>query len=97
MGIYVGNLVYEVREEEIAEIFQKHGTVREVQIFSDQKATESRCFAFVDMGTDAEEAAAIKMLNDSEWMNLKLIVKKARTRIKGQSVFSTNWLSQNRR
>ncbi len=97
MSIYVGNLIGDIREEVVAEVFRKYGFVKQVQIFFEKESDRSRCFAFVDMGTDAEETVAIRALKDSDWMGQKLILKRARTRINGQSIFSTNWLSQHRR
>ena len=94
MGIYVGNLSYEVTEEQIGLLFKEYGSVRRVQIPSDRETDHSSGFAFVDMETDAEEITAIKALNGSEWMGQNLAVQKARSPINGQSKIPTKWQSQ---
>lgn len=97
MSIYVGNLIGDIKEEQVSEVFGEYGSVKQIQIFIEKETNGSKCFAFVDMGTDAEETTAVKHLKNSNWMGQKLVIKKVRTRINGQSIFSTNWLSQHRR
>ncbi len=94
MSIYVGNLIGDIKEELVADIFGKYGSVKQVQIFFEKETDRSKCFAFVDMKSDAEEAVAIRALKDSDWMRQGTVIKQARTRINGQSIFSANWLSQ---
>ncbi|MEC4819264.1 MAG: RNA-binding protein [Scytonema sp. PMC 1069.18] len=78
MSIYVGNLSYEVEENDLKHVFEEYGTVKRVQMPVDRETGRVRGFAFVEMGTDAEEAAAIESLDGAEWMGRSLKVNKAK-------------------
>ncbi len=80
MSIYVGNLSYEVGEDDLKQVFAEYGTVKSVQLPKDRETGRLRGFAFVEMGTDAEEAAAIEALDTAEWMGRNLKVNKAKPR-----------------
>jgi RNA recognition motif-containing protein len=78
MSIYVGNLSYDVTENDLNGVFAEYGTVKRVQIPTDRETGKVRGFAFVEMGTDAEETAAIEALDGAEWMGRNLKVNKAK-------------------
>ncbi|AFY45648.1 RNP-1 like RNA-binding protein [Nostoc sp. HK-01] len=78
MSIYVGNLSYDVTENDITGVFSEYGTVKRVQVPTDRETGRLRGFAFVEMGTEAEEAAAIEALDGAEWMGRGLKVNKAK-------------------
>lgn len=80
MSIYVGNLSYDVSENDIVEVFADYGTVSNVTVPKDRETGRMRGFAFVEMGTPAEEAAAIEALDGAEWMGRSLKVNKAKPR-----------------
>ncbi|MGA7935223.1 MAG: RNA-binding protein [Kovacikia sp.] len=80
MSIYVGNLSYQVTQEDLEQAFAEYGTVSRVQLPTDRETGRLRGFAFVEMGTEAEEAAAIEALDGAEWMGRDLKVNKARPR-----------------
>ncbi len=80
MSIYVGNLSYTVTQDNLNEIFAVYGAVKRVQLPTDRETGRLRGFAFVEMGTDAEETAAIEALDGAEWMGRDLKVNKARPR-----------------
>lgn len=80
MSIYVGNLSYEVTQEDLSEIFTDYGTVKRVQLPTDRETGKMRGFGFVEMASDAEEDAAIAALNGAEWMGRDLKVNKAKPR-----------------
>lgn len=80
MSIYVGNLSYEVVQDNLAEIFAEFGTVKRVQLPTDRETGRLRGFGFVEMSSDAEEEAAIEALNGAEWMGRDLTVNKAKPR-----------------
>jgi RNA recognition motif-containing protein len=80
MSIYVGNLSYEVREDDLKQAFSEYGTVKSVQLPMDRETGRPRGFAFVEMGTDAEETAAINALDTADWMGRSLKVNKAKPR-----------------
>lgn len=78
MSIYVGNLSYEVTTDELTQVFAEYGTVSRVQMPTDRETGRVRGFAFVEMGTEAEEAAAIEALDGAQWMGRNMKVSKAR-------------------
>jgi len=80
MSIYVGNLSYEVTQEDLESVFAEYGTVKRVQLPVDRETGRPRGFGFVEMSTDAEESAAIEALDGAEWMGRDLRVNKARPR-----------------
>ncbi|WP_445633681.1 RNA recognition motif [Nostoc sp. DSM 114161] len=78
MSIYVGNLSYDVTEETLNAVFAEYGAVKRVQLPTDRETGRMRGFGFVEMGTDAEETAAIDALDGAEWMGRDLKVNKAK-------------------
>lgn len=80
MSIYIGNLSYDVTQEDIGEVFAQYGTVKRVDLPRDRETGKMRGFGFVEMATEAEESAAIEALNGAEWMGRELKVNKARAR-----------------
>ena len=80
MSIYVGNLSYEVGQDDLKQVFLEYGTVSSVQLPTDRETGRMRGFAFVEMGTEAEETAAIEALDGAEWMGRNLKVNKAKPR-----------------
>ncbi|MBW4599128.1 MAG: RNA-binding protein [Calothrix sp. FI2-JRJ7] len=87
MSIYVGNLSYEVTEENLNAVFQEYGTVKRVQLPTDRETGRLRGFGFVEMSTEAEEAAAIEALDGAEWMGRDLKVNKAKPRENNRGSF----------
>jgi RNA recognition motif-containing protein len=80
MSIYVGNLSYDVTQEDLSTIFAEYGTVKRVQLPTDRETGRMRGFGFVEMDTEAEETAAIEALDGAEWMGRDLKVNKAKPR-----------------
>jgi RNA recognition motif-containing protein len=80
MSIYIGNLSYEVTEEDVSSIFAEYGTVKRVQLPTDRETGRMRGFGFVEMSKEAEETAAIDALDGAEWMGRDLKVNKAKPR-----------------
>ena len=80
MSIYVGNLSYEVTQDDLTAAFAEYGSVKRVQLPTDRETGRMRGFGFVEMGTDAEESAAISALDGAEWMERNLKVNKAKPR-----------------
>jgi len=80
MSIYVGNLSYEVTQEDLTEVFAEYGTVKRVQLPTDRETGKMRGFGFVEMSSDTEETAAIEALDGADWMGRTLRVNKARER-----------------
>jgi RNA recognition motif-containing protein len=80
MSIYVGNLSFEVTQEDLTSVFTEYGSVKRVQLPTDRETGRMRGFGFVEMGTEAEETAAIEALDSAEWMGRALKVNKAKPR-----------------
>lgn len=80
MSLYVGNLSFEVKPDDLNQVFAEYGTVQRVQVPTDRETGRPRGFAFIEMGTEAEEAAAIEALDGAEWMGRNLKVNKAKPR-----------------
>ncbi len=80
MSIYVGNLSYEINQEDLNEVFTEYGTVKRVYIPTDRETGRVRGFAFVEMESEADEDKAIQALDGAEWMERSLKVNKARPR-----------------
>lgn len=78
--LYVGNLSFETTNAELQEMFAQAGTVQSVSIVEDRDTGRSRGFAFVEMSTNAEAAAAIDQLNGKEVGGRLLKVNEARPR-----------------
>jgi len=85
MSIYVGNLSYEVTSEALTAVFAEYGTVTRVNLPTDRETGRLRGFGFVEMSTEAEEAAAIDALDGAEWMGRQMKVNKAKPREAGGS------------
>lgn len=80
MSIYVGNLNYEVSQEDLSEVFSEYGKVKRVHLPTDRETGRKRGFGFVEMETEAEEDKAIETLDGAEWMGREIKVNKARPR-----------------
>ncbi len=78
MRIYVGNLAYEVTEEELRQEFQAFGEVASVSIITDKVTGRTKGFGFVEMASVSEGQAAIAGLNGKELKDRTLTVNAAR-------------------
>ena len=80
MNIYVGNLSYEVTEEDLKQAFGAFGQVESINIIKDKYSGESKGFGFVEMPAKAEAQSAIEGLNGKELKGRMLKVSEARPR-----------------
>jgi RNA recognition motif-containing protein len=80
MSIYVGNLSYDVTQDDLNTVFAEYGTVQRVHLPTDRETGRPRGFGFVEMSAEAEEDAAIEALDGAEWMGRSLRVNKAKPR-----------------
>jgi len=78
MKIYVGNLPYEITEEELRQEFETFGEVKSVSIIADKYTGRPRGFGFVEMPTVSEGQAAIAGLNGKAMKDQTLNVNAAR-------------------
>jgi len=84
MNIYIGNLSWEVTEEDVRHAFEGFGQVASATIIRDSTSGRSRGFGFVEMPNKAEADAAITGLNGKELKGRKVIVNEARPRSEGR-------------
>ena len=80
MNIYVGNLAYEVTEEDLRLAFESFGQVETAAIIKDKYSGESKGFGFVEMPSKDEAQSAIDGLNDTDLQGRTLNVNEARPR-----------------
>ena len=80
MSIYVGNLSYDVAEDDLKAVFAEYGKITRVHLPIDRESGRPRGFAFVEMADEKEEDAAIEALDEAEWMGRNLKVNKAKPR-----------------
>ncbi|MGC1306206.1 MAG: RNA-binding protein [Phormidesmis sp.] len=80
MSIYVGNLSYTAKEEDLEQVFAEYGKVKRITLPTDRETGRPRGFAFVEMEEEAKEDAAIEALDGAEWMGRELRVNKAKPR-----------------
>ncbi|MFC1936166.1 RNA recognition motif domain-containing protein [Chloroflexota bacterium] len=78
MNIYVGNLSYDVTQDELSDLFSEFGDVSSVKIITDRVTERSKGFAFVEMPNQAEAENAIQSLNEKEIKGKKIKVNLAR-------------------
>ena len=84
MNIYVGNLSYEVNEEDVRQAFDPFGQISSVRVITDRDTGRSKGFGFVEMPNDAEVQSAISSLNGKELQGRSLKVNEARPRSEGR-------------
>ncbi len=80
MKIYVGNLPFDVTEDEIKALFAPYGNVETVNVITDKYSGRSKGFAFVEMPVVAEAQAAINGLNGKMLKERPVTVSAARPR-----------------
>ncbi len=78
MNIYVGNLHFDLNEDELKKVFEEYGEVSAVKIITDKISGRSRGFGFVEMVNDDEAKEAIDNLNGTEIKGRKVNVNQAR-------------------
>ncbi|HEY9693331.1 MAG TPA: RNA-binding protein [Oculatellaceae cyanobacterium] len=97
MSVYVGNLSFDVTQDDLSQAFAEYGTVKSVQLPTDRETGRMRGFGFVEMSNDAEETAAIDALDGAEWMGRDLKVNKAKPRTERSSSGGGGGWGDNRR
>jgi len=78
--LYVGNLSFDVTENDLRDLISEHGPVNEINVIMDKMTGRARGFAFVTMNTQEGADAAIQKLNGQEWKGRALTVNEARPR-----------------
>lgn len=80
MNLYVGNLSFQVQEDELKTLFEQYGEVTTVKIVTDHETGRSKGFGFVEMGSKEAALEAIQELNNKEIRGRNLKVNEARRR-----------------
>ncbi len=80
MNIYVGNLSYEVTEEDLRTSFESFGKVESANIIQDKYSGKSKGFGFIEMPSAEEAKSAIEGLNGKDLKGRNLNVNEARPR-----------------
>jgi RNA recognition motif-containing protein len=88
MKIYVGNLSYQVTEEELRQEFTPFGTVNSVSIVTDKYDNRPKGFGFVEMPTKSEAEAAIAGLSGKVLGEKSLVVNEARPKSDSRGSFN---------
>jgi cold-inducible RNA-binding protein len=78
--LFVGNLSYNVTENDLQDLFSQYGTVTEVNLMLDRTSGRSRGFAFVTMDPKEAADAAVQALNGKNWEGRNQTVNEARPR-----------------
>ena len=78
--LYVGNLAFQTTSQDLQELFAQAGTVESASVIEDRATGQSKGFAFVEMSTEDEAAAAIEQFNGREVAGRALKVNEARPR-----------------
>jgi len=77
MNIYVGNLSWQMTDEDLRTLFEQYGSVTSAKIVKDKVSGRSKGFGFVEMPDDTEAQNALSSLYDSEVLGRKIIVNEA--------------------
>ena len=78
--LYVGNLSYNVRDEDLQQSFAQYGSVSSAKVMMDRDTGRSKGFGFVEMGSDAEAQAAVNGMNGQALDGRAIVVNEARPR-----------------
>jgi len=81
--LYVGNLPFDITEEDLRNMLATHGPVNEIAVVMDKVTGRPRGFAFATMNSPEAAAAAIQGLNGKDWKGRSLTVNEARPREEG--------------
>lgn len=82
--LYVGNLSYNAKEEDLTNLFAKFGTVQSVNIITDRFTGRSKGFAFVEMSSGEEAQKALE-INGTDFLGRSITVSEARPKEGGRS------------
>lgn len=83
MNIYVGNLSWNLKDQDLSNLFAAHGEVASAKIVTDKFTNRSKGFGFVEMPNDDQAQAAIAALNGSEVDGRNIVVNESRPKPEG--------------
>ncbi len=76
--LYVGNLSFQVSDQDLQTHFAQFGTVESARVIMDRDSGRSKGFGFVELSSDSEATTAIESLNGKEWNGRPLTVSEAK-------------------
>ena len=85
MNIYVGNLSWNLKDQDLSNLFAAHGEVISAKIVNDKFTNRSKGFGFVEMANDDQAQAAIAALNGTEVDGRNIVVNESRPKQEGGS------------
>lgn len=83
MNIYVGNLSWNLKDQDLSDLFASHGEVSSAKIVLDKFTNRSKGFGFVEMPNDDQAQAAIGALNGTEVDGRNIVVNESRPKPEG--------------
>lgn len=83
MNIYVGNLSWNLKDQDLSNLFAAHGEVASAKIVTDKFTNRSKGFGFVEMPNDDQAQAAIAALNGTEVDGRNIVVNESRPKPEG--------------
>ncbi len=78
MNIYVANINFRAKEDQLKDLFGQYGEVSSVKIVTDRETGRSRGFGFIEMPNDGEGKQAIAQLNGVSFQDRNIVVNEAR-------------------
>ena len=84
MNIYVGNLSWNLKDQDLSNLFASHGEVVSAKIVTDKFTNRSKGFGFVEMSNDEQALAAITALNGTEVDGRGIVVNESRPKPEGE-------------
>jgi RNA recognition motif-containing protein len=78
--LYVGNLPFDITEDQLHDLFAPHGQIVSTKLITDMDTGRSRGFGFVEMSTEEEAKVAIEKMNKAKVGDRELTVNEARPR-----------------
>lgn len=83
MNIYVGNLAWKAKKQDLIDLFEHFGTVSRAFIVRDKRTRRSKGFGFVEMDSEDAANAAIEALNNTVFLERAIVVNEANPRKDG--------------
>ena len=83
MNIYVGNLSWNLKDQDLSNLFATHGEVASAKIVTDKFTNRSKGFGFVEMPNDEQAQAAIAAMNGTEVDGRNIVVNESRPKPEG--------------
>ena len=97
MNIYVGNLPYKIRDEQLRDAFEEFGEVLSAEVIVDRRSNRSKGYGFVRMNTENEAMEAIGALHQSDFYGRELRVQPANSGDNSRDTAKRGGRNQSRR